>query len=153
MRSTAAFVVGIALLACVCGRALAGPRGTPVGTFSGCPVGLLPLPPPVTHYSATARGVALHFLDTSYAAMNRSHGSPLKLSHATTGRVLFVSRWLPSGWVKQECGMTTWQRSLVVAIRLPAMEYPNPKGPCNDCARVSFLLGKTNAGWTVWGRY
>ncbi len=85
--------------------------------------------------------------------MSRSHRWGLKLAGAEPGRVLLVADWLPSGWVEQECGVKVWQRSVVVPVRFPAMEYPNPKGPCNDCAGVTFLLGKTTRGWIVWGQY
>ncbi|HJX53437.1 MAG TPA: hypothetical protein VJ801_11790, partial [Polyangia bacterium] len=61
--------------------------------------------------------------------------------------------WLPSGWIKTECGNGVWQRSVGVSVRFPAMEYPNPKGPCNDCAHVTLLLGKTRHGWVTWGNY
>jgi hypothetical protein len=77
----------------------------------------------------------------------------LKLGGANAGKPSPVRDWLPSGWIKQECGRTVWERSVVVPIRLPTMEYPNPNGPCNTCARFSLLLGKRSRGWIVWGQY
>jgi hypothetical protein len=64
-----------------------------------------------------------------------------------------VRHWLPSGWIKTECGNQVWQRSVGVGVRFPAMEYPNPKGPCNACAHVTLLLGKTDHSWVTWGNY
>jgi len=54
-------------------------------------------------------------------------------------------QWLPSGWVKRECGRALWERSVVADFDLPAM------GPCESCAHVVFLPGKTRRGWITWG--
>jgi hypothetical protein len=151
--AVAALFVGAAVALSVCGASLASAAGTPFGTFNGCPTGLLRQPSNPGGAAPTVRRVALRFLVTTYAQMNRSRDWGLKLTGAKAGRVLLVRDWLPNGWVKQECGLKVWQRSLVAFIRLPAMEYPNPKGPCNDCAGIEFLLGKTTRGWTVWGQY
>jgi hypothetical protein len=147
-------VVGIALAASVCGAAATAiASGKPAGTFNGCPTGVLPPASNAVEYAPTARRLALRFLRTNYARMNRSHHWGLKLAGATAGQVLLVRHWLPSGWIKRECGLEVWQRSVVVPIGLPAMEYPNPKGPCNSCARIAFLLAHTTGGWIVWGQY
>jgi hypothetical protein len=60
---------------------------------------------------------------------------------------------LPSGWIREECGKRVWLRSVAVGVGFPAMEYPNPVGPCNSCAHVVLLLGKTRGGWVTWGNY
>lgn len=148
-------VVALTLLsaAMLATTANAAPPTSPFGTFHGCPSRLVPLPAPAARYAAAARGSAIRFLYTSYAAMNRSHRWGLKLAGAKTTSVLPTRRWLASGWIKQECGLRVWQRSVAVTIRLPAMEYPNPKGPCNSCAGLTLLLGKTARGWSVWGQF
>ena len=60
--------------------------------------------------------------------------------------LLPVRDWLPSGRIKRECGRVVWERSVVVDFDLPAM------GPCEACAHVVFLLGKTRRGWITWGQ-
>lgn len=77
----------------------------------------------------------------------------MRLAGAQVGQPFFTRKWLPSGWIRTECGVKVWQRSVAVGVRFPAMEYPNPKGPCNDCAHVTLLLGKTRHRWVVWGNY
>ena len=120
----------------------------PAGTFAGCPRGLLSPPP---SYRAQARRVTTRFLHTTYARWNVIHHWRTRLAGAQVGTPSLVRHWLPSGWVREECGKTVWLRSVVVGVGLPAMEYPNPIGPCADCAHVTFLLGETRHGWTVWG--
>jgi hypothetical protein len=135
------------------GAAVASADGRPAGTFRGCPSGLVALPASGTSWRPEARQAGLHFLRTTYARWNRQRHWRLRLRGATAGSPLLASRWLPSGWIKSECGATTRQRSVVVPIHLPAMEYPNPIGPCGDCARVTLLLGLTRSGWIAWGQY
>jgi hypothetical protein len=138
-------------VAAVSAAASAGKR--PAGTFYGCPSGLLTVPAGES-WRPAARRAGLHFLRTTYARWNRQHPRRrVRLRGATAGRPLLARRWLPSGWIKSECGASTRQRSVVVPIGLPAMEYPNPRGPCNDCAHVVLLLGLTRHGWTAWGQY
>ena len=136
-----------ALALCAAGTSAAG---KPAGTFTGCPSGLVAVP---AGYAAQARHAATVFLTTTYAAWNRERHWKLRLAGAEVGTPLRVTQWLPSGWIKSECGTTVWSRSVAVPIRFPAMEYPNPKGPCNACAHVTFLLGRTAARWVVWGNY
>jgi hypothetical protein len=124
--------------------------GTPPGTFAGCPTGLQSPPP---NYAATARHAAGLFLTTTYTQWNRQHHWGIKLEGAQVGAPVRTQKWLPSGWIKSECGVAAWQRSVAVPIRFPAMEYPNPKGPCDACAHTTFLLGDTAHGWKVWGSY
>ena len=87
-------------------------------------------------------------------AFIRRHPLGMKLAGARANGVLLVRHWLPSGWVKTECGLRVWQRSLVVGVYYPAMDPPqNPIGHCGDCARIRFLIAKTARGWLVWGRF
>ena len=82
----------------------------------------------------------------------QTHPLRMKTAGARAGGVLLVRHWLPSGWVRSECGLRVWQRSLVVGVYYPAMDPPhNPIGHCNACARISFLLSKTPIGWLVRG--
>ena len=144
-------VIGVLVGSMAAGTALAS-AAKPVGTFHGCPRGLVRLSSN-SSWRPEARRAALHFFRTTYARWNREHHWRLRLRGATAGRPLLASRWLPSGWIKTECGSTTRERSVVVPIGLPAMRYPNPVGPCNDCASVTLLLGLTRHGWTAWGQY
>jgi hypothetical protein len=116
--------------------------GTPAGTFAGCPAGLRPVP---ANYLAATPPVAVRF------AKAHAQGTRTRGAHATL--VLRVPHWFPSGWIKTECGLTVWQRSVAVNVEFPAMEYPNPKGPCDACAHLVYLLGYTAHGWKVWGNY
>ena len=124
--------------------------GKPVGTFNGCPRSLQTLP---ALWRPQARAEARKFLTTTYATWNRERHWGLRLAGAEEGPPFLVRHWLPSGWIKTECGQTVWARSVGVTFVFPAMEYPNPKGPCNDCAHVTLLLGKTPTGWLTWGNY
>ena len=124
--------------------------GKPVGTFSGCPRGLQALPLTWRHEAATG---AMTFLTTTYATWNRERHWGLRMAGAQEGAPFLVRRWLPSGWIKSECGQTVWARSVGVTFVFPAMEYPYPKGPCNACAHVTLLLGKTRNAWVTWGNY
>ena len=138
--------IGGAVAATACASALAATDGKPVGTFYGCPVGLLPLS---TTYKPAVRRAAIVFLTTTYAKWNKERHWSMRLAGARVGIPFPVRHWLPSGWIKTECGNQVWQRSMGVGVRFPAMEYPNPKGPCNDCAHVTLLLGKTHHGWVT----
>jgi hypothetical protein len=120
--------------------------GKPPGTFAGCPQATLPLPDAASAYAGAARAVVLRFV--------RAHPLRMKTAGATAGAVQLVRRWLPSGWIKSECGLRVWKRSLVVGVYYPAMDPPhNPIGHCNACARIRFLLSRTASGWLVWGLY
>jgi hypothetical protein len=127
-----------------------GAAGKPSGTFDGCPTGLRV---PGSGWSTAARQEAAVFLGTTYARWNRQRHRKIRLAGAQVGKPLLVRHWLPSRWVKTECGLTVWRLSVVVPVVFPAMEYPNPSGPCNACARTVWLLGKTDHGWLVWGNY
>jgi hypothetical protein len=120
--------------------------GKPPGTFAGCPQATLALPDAASAYARTARAVVLRFV--------RTHPLRMKTAGATAGDVLLVRHWLPSGWIKSECGLRVWERSVVVGVYYPAMDPPhNPIGHCNDCARIRFLISKTASGWLVWGLF
>jgi hypothetical protein len=119
--------------------------GNPTGTFRGCPVGLEPLPTDATRWQPGARAAAHVFLTTTFARWNRQRHWRMKLAGAQERMLLPVRKWIPSGWVKRECGRTVWDRSVMVDFDLPAM------GPCESCAHVVFLLGKTRRGWITWG--
>ena len=150
LRLGFACVAASAVALAVCAVALAASQGKPVGTFDGCPVGLLA--PPST-YKPAARQAAMVFLTTTYARWNKERHWGMKFAGAQVGEPFLVRHWLSSGWIKTECGNEVWQRSVGVNVGFPAMEYPNPKGPCNDCAHVTLLLGKTHRGWVTWGNY
>ena len=112
------------------------------------------MPLPAGAYSPTARTVVLRFLDTTYRQMARTNHWPVKLAGARPTHVLLVRRWLPSGWIKNECGVAVWQRSIAVNVYFPAMDPThNPIRHCGDCAHIIFLASKTTHGWTVWGNY
>jgi hypothetical protein len=145
-----ALFIGGAVAATACGSALAATHGKPVGTFNGCPVGLQPLS---ASYKPAARHAAIVFLTNTYAKWNKERHWGMRLAGARVGNPFQVRHWLPSGWIKTECGNHVSQRSVGVDVRFPAMEYPNPKGPCNACAHVTLLLGKTHHGWVTWGNY
>lgn len=153
MRLRGVLVVLLVAGSVAAGTALASGARRPAGTFHGCPSGLIALPSSAALWRPQARRAGLHFLRTTYARWNRRHHWRLRLRRAKAGRPLLASHWLPSGWIKSECGETTRKRSVVVPIQLPAMEYPNPVGPCNACAHVTLLLGLTRHGWTAWGQY
>lgn len=147
----ARFLAAVAITGAACAApALAGRAVKPTGTFNGCPHGLSPVP---AGYRTDARRAATHFLHITYAKWNRVHHWGIRLAGADVGLPVLVRDWLPSGWVKEECGRTVWLRSVVVPVAFPAMEYPNPVGPCNACAHIAFLLGKTSRGWIAWGEY
>ena len=132
------------------GEAPGGSATKPAGTYNGCPTGLLRVP---ATYRTEGRRAATAFLHTTYARWNRLHHWGIRLAGAQIGSPILVRHWFPSGWIKDECGQTVWLRSVAVGVGFPAMEYPNPIGPCNACAHIVFLLGKTRRGWITWGNY
>lgn len=143
------------VLVAACTTATASFAGSrPPGTFNGCPRGTLPLTEPATGYAPTVDTVVLRFIHTSYLRETRSHEPKAKLARAKITGVILVRHWLPSGWIKSECGQVVWLRSLAVTIYFPAMNPPhNPVGSCNACAHVVLLTSRTRRGWTVWGIY
>jgi len=152
MRAFASVVAVVAALGVLCGAALATTPGVPPGTFSGCPHDTRPLPvQPLATYAPSVRNAVLQFVRTSFTHISHK---PAKLDGARTTGTFLVTRWVPSGWIKSECGLTLWHRSVGVNVYFPAMDPPhNPVGHCNDCAHIVFLAAPTGGGWTVWGDY
>ena len=141
----------LALSGLLCAVALAAPRGVPAGTFNGCPHAVEPLPSPLASYAPAVRGVVLAYVRTSFA---RTASTPAKVAGARTTGVFLTRKWIPSGWIKSECGASVWRWSVGVGVYFPALDKPhNPVGRCSDCARITFLLARTRSVWTVWGDY
>lgn len=156
MRAFVAIVLsGCAVLAVVVAStttARATPGGVPVGTFAGCPREVRPLPPRLADYEPAVKRTALDFVRTGFRKYAQS--PPSALVGARVRQVLLVRHWLPSGWIKAECGLLGWERSVAVLVYFPRLDKPhNPVGHCNACAQLTFLLSRTRGGWTVWGRY
>jgi hypothetical protein len=148
--SLACALVFTAILVAASVRPASASTHPPPGTFNGCPHDALPLPAgPLSSYQREARIAALQFVRTSFVHISRT---PRKLVGARTTGVFLVRHWLPSGWIKTECGIGAWRRSVGVNVYFPKMDLPrNPVGRCNDCARITFLASRTLGGWTIWG--
>jgi hypothetical protein len=152
-RATTAGSVFVALLLLIvaCANATAAPQRVPSGTFDGCPRHILAIPGSAASYAPTVRTVVLRFVSTTFARRSKT---PKQLINARATGVQLVRDWLPSGWIKRECGRVVWQRSLAVFVYFPAMDLPhNPIGHCNDCDHIAFMTSRTPTGWTVWGVY
>jgi hypothetical protein len=94
----------------------------------------------------------LQFVRTSLP--NIGNQSADQLVGARIRQMILVRHWLPSGWIKQECGVTVWHNSVAVDVYFPRLDKPhNPVGHCNDCAHLTFLTARIRGGWTVWGDY
>jgi hypothetical protein len=144
--------LAVAVLAIsACATAKAAPQSVPTGTFNGCPRHVLPLPGSATSYTPAVRKVVLRFVTTTFARRSKT---PKQLIGARTTGVQLVRHWLPSGWIKSECGKAVWDRSIAVFVYFPAMDLPhNPIGHCNDCDHITFITSRTPTDWTVWGLY
>jgi len=150
-RAAAVHVAAMVVALAACTVAAAAPRAVPAGTFNGCPHGVLPLPSPLASYAPTVRKVVLRFVATTLA---HKSNKPKEFVGARTLQVALVSRWFPSGWIRDECGKTVWERSVEAGVYFPAMDLPhNPIGHCNDCAHITLIASRTANGWTVWGIY
>jgi len=126
--------------------------GLPVGTFTGCPQQIRPLPRQLPQYEATVKSTALQFVRTGFLKYAQTPAT--ELLGARVRRVLPVRDWGPSGWVKTECGLLVWKRSVTVLVYFRRLDKPhNPIGHCNACAQLTLLLARTDSGWLVWGRY
>ena len=148
----------VALLACtisLASSAAASASGTPAGTFNGCPRGAQPLPGAASRYAPAVRETVVRFLAGPYLRMARSHsGWSTKVEGARVLGVTLVRHWLPSGWIRSECGRSVWSRSIAAHVYFPALDLPhNPVGRCGDCDHVTYLLSRTADGWVVWGNY
>jgi hypothetical protein len=149
--SVACASIAITLVAAVSVMPAFANAHPPPGTFSGCPRDALALPTrPLDTYQRAVRIGALQFVRTSFLHIWRS---PRQLVGARTTGVFLVSHWRPSGWIKTECGIRVWRRSVGVDVYFPKMDPPHnhPVGRCNDCARITFLASRTLGGWTIWG--
>jgi hypothetical protein len=145
MRAAATLFASVLV---VLAAAAAARAGVPAGTFHGCPAHVLPLP---TSYEPALDRIVLHFVHDPLAARSKD---PSYVDGArVTGRIL-VRRWLPSGWIKDECGRLVWERSVAVSVYFPKLDLPhNPVGHCNECAVSLLIASWTARGWTVWGIY
>jgi hypothetical protein len=123
----------------------------PAGTFAGCPHGIIPLGGASATYELVAPRVVLRFVRTAVAARSKT---PSKLIGARATSTFLVRDWLPSGWIRSECGETVWRDSVGVTVYFPAMDLPhNPVGHCNACDHIIYLIARTAHSWTVWGNY
>ena len=86
-------------------------------------------------------------------SLSKVSGAPTReFVGARITNVFRVRAWLPSGWIKTECGTLVWRNSVAATVYFPRMDKPhNPVGRSNDCARVSLIAALTRGGWTVWG--
>lgn len=126
--------------------------GVPVGMFKGCPRHVHPLPGELAQYKQTVELGALQFVRTGFLKYAQTPAT--NLVGARVRRVLPVQAWGPSGWIRDECGLLIWKRSVSVLVYFPRLDKPhNPIGHCNACAQLTFLLARTDRGWAVWGRY
>jgi len=148
-------IVGLVLLTAVAAssastQAIAG--SPPVGTFSGCPRDTRPLPGPLRTFERPVGVAVLQFVRTSFPKIVQT--PPSQLVGARIRFVTLVRNWLPSGWIKRECGVPVWRNSVALDVYFPRLDRPhNPVGHCNACAHLTFLAARTSGGWTVWGRY
>lgn len=150
-RAVAPYLATMVVALAACTVAVATPRAVPAGTFNGCPHAVWPLPGPLASYAPTVRVVVGRFVATTLAHRSKK---PKEFVGARTTGVRLVSGWLPSGWIKAECGRTVWERSVAVSVYFPAMDLPhNPIGRCNDCDHITLITSRTSSGWTVWGIY
>ena len=150
-RTAGCVLVALAPLIAACAAAAARPQSVPSGTFDGCPRHVLALPGSAASYAPAVRTVVLRFVSTTFARRSKT---PKQLVSARATGVQLVRDWLPSGWIKRECGKVVWQRSLAVSVYFPALDLPhNPIGHCNDCDHIAFIASRTPMGWTVWGVY
>lgn len=132
-------------------RAFAAPHRVPAGTFAGCPSHAASLPSSAPTYAPAAKKAVLRFVRNTFSRESRT---PKRLVGAKTTSVVLVRQWLPSGWIKSECGVGVWARSIAVGVYFPAMDLRhNPVGRCGDCDHITFLLSRTLDGWSVWGDY
>jgi hypothetical protein len=146
-RAVAICLAAVTAALAECAAAAAAPRAVPAGTFNGRPHDVLPLPGPLASYAPAVRKVVLNFVATTLAHESKK---PNEFVGARTLQVALVSRWLPSGWIKDECGKTVWERSVEVGVYFPAMDLPhNPIGRCNACDRITLITSRTSSGWTV----
>jgi hypothetical protein len=150
-RLTACVVAALAA-ATISATARPASAGTPPGTFSGCPQNTRPIAGNVPTFERPLRVAVLQFVRTSFRNITTT---PVRqLAGARIRRIILVRHWLPSGWIRRECGKAVWRNSVAVDVYFPRLDKPhNPVGHCNDCAHLTFLTALTRGGWTVWGDY
>ena len=87
----------------------------------------------------------LQFVRTSFRKFAETR--PNELAGARVRFMIFVRDWLPSGWIKSECGVAVWRNSVAVDVYFPRLDKPhNPVGHCNACAHLTFLAALTRGG-------
>ena len=124
----------------------------PVGTFSGCPRDTRPLPGPLVSFEKPLDAAVLQFVRTSLPKLGTTPAR--QFVGARVRFVILVRDWVPSGWIKRECGAHVWRNSVAVDVYFPRLDKPhNPVGHCNDCAHLTLLAALTRGGWTIWGDY
>jgi hypothetical protein len=142
----------LAPVACAVALAASASAAVPIGTFAGCPRSPQPLPPRLASYEPQVRAAVLAFVRTDF--LKYAQSSAAQLADARVRSVILVRRWLPSGWIRTECGVAAWRRSVAVDVYFPHLDRPhNPVGHCNACAHLTFIAARTARGWSVWGRY
>jgi hypothetical protein len=149
-------ICGITCVCALAASASAAPvTSAPPGTFDGCPRGAEALLLAAGVYAPAIDLAVRRFLTGPYLQMARRHpGWSTKIRGARVLGVTLVRDWLPSGWIKSECGGSVWDRSVAAHTYFPQLDLPhNPVGRCNDCDHVTYLLSRTASGWTVWGSY
>jgi hypothetical protein len=145
-------VMSVLATATVSATARSGSAGSPVGTFSGCPHDTRPIPERIATFERPLRIAVLQFVGTSFRHFTKQPAG--QLAGARIRQIILVRHWLPSGWIKSECGKTVWRNSAAVDVYFPRLDKPhNPVGHCNACAHLTFLTALTRGGWTVWGDY
>lgn len=150
MRILIAWLVVAAALAATSAAGAFAAGGRPAGTFSGCPRDTRPLPGPLRVFERPLRVAVLQFVHTSFRKISET--PPSELVGARVRFVISVRDWVPSGWIKRECGLKVWRNSVAVDVYFPRLDKPhNPVGHCNACAHLTFLTARTSGGWTVWG--
>jgi len=149
-RLPIAGLVLLTTLAVGAGAARSTVAAPPSATFSGCPRDTRPFPVAADRFERPLRAAVLQFVRTSLPKISKT---PAKdLLGARIRKVVPVRDWLPSGWIKRECGLTVWRDSVAVDVYFPHLDRPrNPVGHCNACAHLTVLTALTRGGWTVWG--
>jgi hypothetical protein len=112
--------------------------------LGSCPRGALALSP---QDLKSAERVVFRYATGKWA---RKAGMRIRGAHVTAVRM--APRWLKGGFVKKQCGATTWRRTVVVSVLYPAEFYAHgdDPGPCSSCAGAEFLASRTRQGWLIW---
>lgn len=146
------WLAALAALAVIGSSVAAQPSAArpPVGTFSGCPRDIRTLPRLTPPVKAALSSAVFQFLRVEFPKITGASAAQYAGGRVTM--IIPVRHWLPSGWIKRECGIDVWRNSVAVAVYFPRLDKPhNPVGYCNDCAHLTFLAARTLGGWTIWG--